>query len=279
MRHSDKAKELRSEFYKITGIFPAYPRSKQQLDELRTTLDNFIETQEKYRNSQKKKEDKEIFDEEFNRLSQIDSDINKFDLDTQTTAGKLEGEALQLLREAKREHRREGAQYVFSSWRQETRDYTGLRDIEIDDHIRIIGGNMILDYTLSEKRAANILEQLNGVFLLKTKFLREEEEEDLWIVEDGYVPIRWGETRGRKIVEVSKETEPGALHAIDSRFFNVAYPVSAVVYGLYPIREPNQDNLQPMRNGDMNCVAKRVIEHYQESKRGGGLTVSRIEKI
>ena len=54
-----------------------------------------------------------------------------------------------------------------------------------------------------------------------------------------------------------------------------AYPVIAVVYGLYPIREPNPNNLQPMRVG----VAQRVIEHFNGALRDQGLTETRRQKI
>ena len=62
-------------------------------------------------------------------------------------------------------------------------------------------------------------------------------------------------------------------------YYANAYPVSVVVYGLYPIREPNEANLDPMRDGDLNCVAQRVIEHFEGTLRGQGLTPARRQKI
>ncbi|KAK3782034.1 hypothetical protein RRG08_027208 [Elysia crispata] len=76
-----------------------------------------------------------------------------------------------------------------------------------------------------------------------------------------------------------RETQPGALEGIDRLYYANAYPVSAVVYGLYPIREHDEENLDPMRDGDLNCVAQRVIKHFEGAQRGQGLTPARREKI
>ena len=61
-------------------------------------------------------------------------------------------------------------------------------------------------------------------------------------------------------------------------FYQNAYPVTAVVYGLYPIR-PDPANLAPLRDGDLNCVAQRVVEHFEGALRGQGLTPARRQKI
>ena len=62
-------------------------------------------------------------------------------------------------------------------------------------------------------------------------------------------------------------------------FYQNAYPVIAVVYGLYPIRDPDPANLTPLRDGDLNCVAQRVVEHFEGTLRGQGLTATRRQKI
>ena len=69
------------------------------------------------------------------------------------------------------------------------------------------------------------------------------------------------------------------MEGIDRLYYANAYPVSAVVYGLYPIREPDEENLDPMRDGDLNCVAQRVIKHFEGAQRGQGLTPARRMKI
>ena len=59
----------------------------------------------------------------------------------------------------------------------------------------------------------------------------------------------------------SSNTSPGVLTGIDSVFYQNAYPVTAVVYGLYPVRDPDSANLAPLRDGDLNCVAQSIVEH------------------
>ena len=54
-----------------------------------------------------------------------------------------------------------------------------------------------------------------------------------------------------EVITITRNTQAGALNCIDSRYYVNAYPVTAVVYGLYPIRQPNPNNLQPMHVGDL----------------------------
>ena len=219
----------------------------------------------------------ENLEDELSRLNKIEAD--GFDLDTPTSAGQLEGKAGRLLRQAKAQHRREGAAHAFSSWRQETPDPYGLGDVAVDDNISIRGGNIVRDYTLTAERATEVLKKLSdGEFLVKVKFLREQAS-DVWVYEDGFAPLKQGRTRGGNVFEVTPETRPGALEGIDRLYYTNAYLVSAVVYGLYPIREPDERNLDPMRDGDLNCVAQRVIKHFEGAQRGQGLTPTRREKI
>ena len=62
-------------------------------------------------------------------------------------------------------------------------------------------------------------------------------------------------------------------------FYQNAYPFTAVVYGLYSLRDPDPANLAPLRDGDLNCVARRVVEHFEGALRGQGLTQRRRQKI
>ncbi|MEW8688837.1 MAG: hypothetical protein AB2556_23715, partial [Candidatus Thiodiazotropha sp.] len=62
-------------------------------------------------------------------------------------------------------------------------------------------------------------------------------------------------------------------------FYQNAYRVSAVAYGLYPIRDPDPANLATLRDGDLNCVAQRVVEHFEGALRGQGLMPARRQKI
>ena len=62
-------------------------------------------------------------------------------------------------------------------------------------------------------------------------------------------------------------------------FYQNAYPVTAVVYGLYAVRDPDPANLAPLRDGDLNCVAQRVVQQFEGALRGHGLTPTRRQKI
>ena len=287
MAHTAKARLLRDEFEAATGVRPKYPQSGEALQDLRETLDRYNATKANLKaNDARRKGTKnladelarldKIFDLELARLDKIKPD--DFDLETPTSAGQLEGEAGRLLRRAKAQHQREGATHVFSSWRQETPDPYELGDVAVDDNISIRGGNIVSHYTLTAKRATEVLKTLEGEYLVKVKFLREQAP-GVWVYEDGFAPLNQGRTRGGNVLEVTPETQPGALEGIDRLYYANAYPVSVVVYGLYPIREPDGKNLDPMRAGDLNCVARRVIKHFEGAQRGQGLTPARREKI
>ena len=205
------------------------------LQGLRETLDRYKAATANLKANDARRQGARTLADELSRLNKIEAD--DFDLDTPTSAGQLEREAGRLLRRAKAQHRREGAAHAFSSWRQETPDPYGLGDVAVDDNISIRGGNIVRDYTLTAERATEVLKKLSyGGLLMKVKFLREQAP-DVWVYEDGFAPLKQGRTRGGNIFEVTPETQPGALEGIDRLYYYTnAYPVSAVVYGLYPIR-------------------------------------------
>ena len=100
-----------------------------------------------------------------------------------------------------------------------------------------------------------------------------------WVLEDKFDPVRADRKKGRGVVEVARNTSLGVLTGIDSVFYQNAYPVTAVVYGLYRVRDPDPANLAPLRDCDLNCVAQRVVEHFEGALRGQGLTPTRRQKI
>ena len=133
---------------------------------------------------------------------------------------------------------------------------------------------------MADVRATQLLAALPGgtEFLLRIKFLQEKAEDD-WVLEDKFDPV-WAEPKkGQGVIEVAKNTSPGVLTGINSVFYQNAYPVTAFVCGLYPIRDPDPANLAPLRDGDLNCVAQRVVEHFEGALRGQGLTPTRRQKI
>ena len=133
-----------------------------------------------------------------------------------------------------------------------------------------------LDATMTDERAEYILKSIpEGEFIMRIKFIREKDDND-WVVEDKYDPIR--NTKGT-VITISKNTKPGLLIGVESPYFKNAYPVTAIAYGLYLVQEPDPDNLEPLRVGKLNCVAQRVMEFYNASVRGFGLTQVRSNKI
>ncbi|MEW8689198.1 MAG: hypothetical protein AB2556_25530 [Candidatus Thiodiazotropha sp.] len=69
------------------------------------------------------------------------------------------------------------------------------------------------------------------------------------------------------------------MTGIDRVFYQNAYPVSTVAYGLYPIRDPDLASLAPLKDGDLSSVAQRVVEHFEGALRGQGLTPACCQKI
>ena len=171
---------------------------------------------------------------------------------------------VEILNDAKEEFEVDGATAVFSTWRAEGEDALDIGDVEIADSMHGRAGRLALDAQMADVRATQLLAALPGgmEFLLRIKFLREKAEDD-WVLEDKFDPVRAERKKGWGVVEVARNTSPGVLTGIDSVFYQNAYPITAVVYGLYPIRDPDPANLAPLRDGDLNCVAQRVVEHFE----------------
>jgi hypothetical protein len=53
------------------------------------------------------------------------------------------------------------------------------------------------------------------------------------------------------IVEISRVTRPGVLTGIDRVFYLNAFPVTAVIYGLYLFRDSDLVNPDPIRDGNL----------------------------
>jgi hypothetical protein len=61
--------------------------------------------------------------------------------------------------------------------------------------------------------------------------------------------------------------------------YHHGYPVTTVIYGFYLFRDPDPVNLASIRDGDLNCVAQRVVEHFEGTLGGHGLTPTWRQKI
>ncbi|XP_031570619.1 uncharacterized protein LOC116304954, partial [Actinia tenebrosa] len=131
------------------------------------------------------------------------------------------------------------------------------------------------DETMTEERAERIINLIpEGNYRLELTFIKYLDGE--WMIEKGRNPIR---ASGKKDLFVLNEnTRPGALVGIDMLFYEVAYPVTVVIYGAYEIKTPDVKKLKPMRHPG-NCVGKLVREFFEDSSRGGKLTLKRREAI
>ena len=185
---------------------------------------------------------------------------------------------VEILNDAKDEFEVDGASAVFSTWRMKENDPLDIGDIEIAEGMHTRAGRLALNARMTNVRATQLFAALPvGNFIQRLKFLRENDDD--WVIEDKFDPVRTERKKGQGVIEISKDTKPGVLTGIDSVFYQNAYPLTAVAYGLYPIRDPDPANLAPLRDGDLNCVAQRVVEHFEGALGGQGLTPTRRQKI
>ncbi|CAG8810355.1 8111_t:CDS:2, partial [Racocetra persica] len=109
-----------------------------------------------------------------------------------------------------------------------------------------------------------------------------------------YEPIRESKKAGRKYIGggpnviLTKKMKPGFWVGIDKKFLVKKVSEQSevgkldsntVVYRLYRIRKPDVNRLIPIKDRAFNCVAQQVIEHFDNTKRGHGLTEIRRQKI
>ena len=85
----------------------------------------------------------------------------------------------------------------------------------MNENIRVRGGNIIADYTMAAERATGIFKNLEGRYVIRVKFIREQAP-GVWVYEDAFAPLKQGRTRGDNVLEVTSETQPGALVGIHS---------------------------------------------------------------
>ncbi|CAG8706097.1 17408_t:CDS:2, partial [Racocetra persica] len=157
----------------------------------------------------------------------------------------------------------DGAEYAFSIW-----------FVEIESKKYEAG--------MTEERAQEILNAIdNGEFLIRVKFIRndsvyrdESQTKITFKIIDKYEPIRESKKAGGKYIRggpnviLTKKKKPGSWVGIDEKFL---------------VREVSEqsevERLDTNADGILNCVAERVIEHFDQAKRGHGLTKIRRQKI
>ena len=148
---------------------------------------------------------------------------------------------VEILNGAKDEFEVDGTSAVFSTWRMEEDIPFDIGNIQIADGMHARAGRLALNARMTNVRATQLLAALQECnFILRIKFLRETDDD--WVKFD---PVGTERKKGQRVFEISRDTKPGVLTGIDSVFYQNAYPVTAVAYGLYPIRDPDPANLAP----------------------------------
>ena len=62
---------------------------------------------------------------------------------------------------------------------------------------------------------------------------------------------------------LTRTTKPGTLVGIDNQYYNIVYPFNAIVYGIFPVPVPNENEVAGMKlSSALNCVAEQVIKHF-----------------
>ncbi|KAL3832186.1 hypothetical protein ACJMK2_023849, partial [Sinanodonta woodiana] len=149
------------------------------------------------------------------------------------------------IREAKTQHRRNGAAATWSTY---------LTNFD--------------DATLTHARASDILSRLD---FTNTKYTLDVIYTSLKKTDGG---ATWKLFHHRKRVSVggklfvlTKDTTAGALVGIDGQYYNIAYPFNVIVYGCFPVLRPNESEVAGMKlSTTLNCVAEQVIKHFKNAK-------------
>ena len=119
--------------------------------------------------------------------------------------------------------------YLHGGWKQYPLD---VGNVEIVDGVHARAGRLALNARMTDSRAVQLLTIIpEGEFTLKLKFLRDQNDGD-WVVEDKFNLLRTERKKGQVVVVVSWKTTEGLLTGIDRVYYQNAYPVTAVVYGL-----------------------------------------------
>ncbi|CAG8856099.1 31740_t:CDS:2, partial [Gigaspora margarita] len=130
-----------------------------------------------------------------------------------------------------------------------------------------------LEAGMTKERAREILNAIdNSEYLIRVKFIRantvisDKETKRGFKIIDKYEPIHESKKAGGKYIRggpnviLTKKTKPGFWVGIDKKFL---------------VREVSGQS----EDGTLNCVAERVIEHFDQAKRGHGLTKIHRQKI
>jgi hypothetical protein len=175
---------------------------------------------------------------------------------------------LAMIRRARREFYRDGATHTWITY-----------NIIAEKNNKQYISSSVMD----DSRALNTLSMIgNDSYLMRIKYItvnkaEEDRTSNNYVIRDYLNPIR----KDNKTVIIDKYTSPGTLTGIDSHYYERDYPVTVTIYGLYKInKNPNIKKLAPMKTAvNLNCVEKRVIEHFTNATHGGKLTEKRRSAI
>jgi hypothetical protein len=215
----------------------------------------------------------------------------RFDLDCPINPLKHRSQIINGIREAKRIYRENGAAYVFSSYLTTRDDNT----MTMERAREILS---LIDFgTPQNPRRYTIDSSYLTFYKVPTERQRVRRQQDEIIAQlFGMEPAEGNNSIGkswrifhhrnrvsdgrRGLFVLDRNTAPGALVGIDSRYYNIAYPYNTTVYGLYLVPTPDENEVGGMRlSSTLNCVAEQVIKYFKNSKRGHGLTDRRMQII
>ena len=81
-------------------------------------------------------------------------------------------------------------------------------DIEIADGMHARAGRLALKGRMTDVRATQLLAALpEGNFILRLKFFRENDDD--WVIEDKFDPVRTERKKGQGVIEISRDTKVG----------------------------------------------------------------------
>ncbi|CAG8480295.1 19201_t:CDS:2, partial [Racocetra fulgida] len=159
----------------------------------------------------------------------------------------------------------DGAEYTFSTWFA----------IEKEE---------MYEAGMTKERVKKILNAIDDDrFLIRVKFIRPNN--DNFKIIDKYEPIRESKKADKKFVPggpnviLTKKMKPGFWVGIDRKFLVREIQIKSSDFKELTANAPDSNRLMPMKDDALNCVAQRVIEHFEKAKRGYGLTNIRKQKI
>ncbi|KAK3603842.1 hypothetical protein CHS0354_042849, partial [Potamilus streckersoni] len=223
----------------------------------------------------------------FSRLSHIDviepaRIRRRFDLDGRINPTEYRAHIISSIRTVKNMYRTNGASYVYSTYKTNNEDarLTMERAQEILSRVdfgtidRPRRYHLQSSYLTFRETPSRRQRRLNRTLSL---LYGVEIRNNFWEVtlHDGRV------SDGRRgLFLLNQETLPGALVGVDQKYYTRDYPYNVVVYGLYLVPIPVDQEVGTERmSTTSNCVAELVIKHFKESTRGNGLTQRRANII